>query len=160
MIVEPPGCRAQSKSVAMGNLPWVLRSGTDFMRSWNAGETAAEAIAGTRGVRTTFQPVQCLLAGQPPKTSPYHVPNGSTSKPKSFSVSSRISCFQPRSSYIGVRGSSSPMPLLKMDADAQSLNRQTPMRVFCSLSIESNSDRTRTLDISHARTRIFAGLFL
>lgn len=27
-----------------------------MIRSWNAGRTAAEAMTGTRGVRTTFQP--------------------------------------------------------------------------------------------------------
>ncbi len=56
IMVEPPGWRAQSKSAAVGSLPLVWKAGMDFMRSWKAGETAAEAIEGTRGVRTTFQP--------------------------------------------------------------------------------------------------------
>ena len=63
MIVEPPGWSAQSKSLASGDLPFVCNAGIDFKRSWKAGDTAAAAIAGTRGVRTTFQPLRELAFG-------------------------------------------------------------------------------------------------
>lgn len=57
MIVEPPGWRAQSKSLAEGEGESSLRNwGRDWMRLLKAGSTAADAIMGTRGVSTTFQP--------------------------------------------------------------------------------------------------------
>ncbi len=95
MMVEPPGCSAQSKSAAVGMFPSWWSSGRDLIKSWKAGDTAAEAIAGTRGERTTFQPMII--------SELYHVlsillPNGSTSNPRSSSESASISCFQPSSS--------------------------------------------------------------
>lgn len=51
------------------------------------------------------------------------------------------------------------MPLLSIEADAQSLKRQTPIRVVWSLLIESSSDLTNTLEISQASTKIRAGFF-
>ena len=56
MIVEPPGCSAQSKSAADGVLHPLLRDGTELIRSRKAPGTLADARLGTRGVRTTFQP--------------------------------------------------------------------------------------------------------
>lgn len=70
MMVDPPGWRAQSKSVAEGRglllvvvvvLLFLSSSslwncGSDWIRSLKAGRTAADAIRGTRGVSTNFQP--------------------------------------------------------------------------------------------------------
>ena len=84
------------------------------------------------------------------------VPKGSTSKPRSWSVSSKTSCFHPSSSYMGL-APSWPTLLLNIHAEAQSLNKHTPIRVLCSLSIESSSDLTSKLEISQASTRIRAG---
>lgn len=53
-IVAPPGCNAQSKSVAFWQL-WG-RVSRDERSASNAGSTAAAANLGTRGERTTFHP--------------------------------------------------------------------------------------------------------
>ena len=56
-MVEPPGCRAQSKSLGGGGgASDEVKFGNDWTRDSNAGATAAEAKEGTLGVRTTFQP--------------------------------------------------------------------------------------------------------
>ena len=83
-MVAPPGWRAQSKSVAEGMgegekggegegergrlvvvvmLSWTW-GGREWMSLLNAGGTAADAITGTRGVSTTFQPGKGLIVSQ------------------------------------------------------------------------------------------------
>lgn len=61
MMLEPPGWRAQSKSIAEGmgegEGEGLWNCGRrEWMRLLKAGRTAADAIRGTRGVSTTFQP--------------------------------------------------------------------------------------------------------
>ena len=71
-----------------------------------------------------------------------------------------ILCSHPSRSYtVVLPKGSGPTPLLIMQADAQSLKRQTPILTVLSLAIESSSDLTNRLEISQARTRIRAGLF-
>ena len=56
MTVDPPGCKAQSKSAAVGGELPFCSSGRDFTKSWKAGDTDAAARNGTRCERMTFQP--------------------------------------------------------------------------------------------------------
>lgn len=85
------------------------------------------------------------------------IPNGSTSNPRSCSVSGIMRCSQPNNSYTG-SASTPPMPLLRTKALAQSLNSVTPIRVSCSSCILSNSLLTNKLLISNATTKILAFL--
>lgn len=62
IIVDPPGCKAQSKSAAAKYFPVSVWSEIiDELRLSNADETDADARIGTRGERTTFQPIQRLV---------------------------------------------------------------------------------------------------
>jgi hypothetical protein len=83
-------------------------------------------------------------------------PSGSTSNPKSSSVSGIILWSQPSNSYTGA--TSSPIPFERTQALAQSLNNVTPILVCCSSFILSNSLRTIILLISNATTKTLAFL--
>ena len=86
-IVEPPGCKAQSKSAA--DLFSIGRLERDATRSLNVGSTTAAANFGTRGESTTFHPANYQHHKSLYKTKA-NQPSGSTSKPRSCSVSGII----------------------------------------------------------------------